>query len=733
MSGPLTQIQRRLGAIRTSLRTLYAAHWLGRFLTFASTFVAATFFLDYFLILPAPIRLAFLAGGVGYALHLSRLRLVRPLTMPISEDDLALLVERDHPDLGYRLISSLQLQRSYGRNPDFNSPELVDALVSDTASRAESLNFSRILNVAPALKSAGLGLVLAAVLTGAALANPQEAGIYARRILGFNVRWPQKTFFQVIGADSAERRIVIARGDDVPVLVHVTGEVPSRVYIDYKFSRTDEKGRERMTSLGNDRFQYVFRQVLEEFTFTIQAHNAETDPYQVVILNPPAVGDPELYCRYPAYLKLRDTVQGQPERDPNMRVPMHTKVRVRAVADGDIDDAELMVGARNKARILPLEPQADAEGRTRVLEAEFEVDQENLEYSFRVRGRNGLWNRNPLRYTLRGVPDEKPVIQVVRPRVAVEEVTKECQKRILLRVSDDHGIALVKMRYRKLAEGPPKYLERAFGPEQLVPPQYGERSLTVTDVLDFRTLAVVEDEAVEMLFGAEDYKDIGARNESDSRTVYTFRIIPLSVLEKKLEQEITRIKDELGRIRGHQVAIQGRTDTLRAKYRSAAQLMPDEAMEIRSVSLEQNSVTDRLARIYKEVEYVRERGVENAIFDERSDRALERVLGLLDYLTTDRSQPPGPSYSAAQALHSAWRIQRADLRDEQFLAARRLENEVIQTLDTVIQTLDLWSNYQEVIRMVRETYELQRDVAKRVEMRRRCPSCRTGTVCPIHR
>lgn len=733
MSGPLTQVQRRLGQIRTSLRTLYAADWLGRFLTFAAAFVTVTFFLDYFLILPAPIRLTFLAGGVGYALHLSRLRLVRPLAMPISDDDLALLVERDHPDLGYRLISSLQLQRSYGRNPDFNSPELVDALVIDTASRAESLDFSGILNRAPVLKSAALGLALAAILGAAAVAYPEEAGIYARRALGLNVRWPQKTFFHVSGADPAERRIVIARGDDVPVLVHVTGEVPTRVYIDYKFSRSGEKGRDRMPPLGNDRFQYVFHQVLEEFTFTIHAHNAETDPYQVVILSPPAVGDPELYCRYPPYLRLRDTPPGQPERDPNMRVPVHTRVRVRAVTDQDVNDAELMLGARNKARILPLEPRPDAEGRPRVIEADFEVDQENLEYSFRVRGRNGLWNRNPLRYTLKGLPDEKPVVQVVRPRVAVEEVTKECQKRILLRVSDDHGIALVKMRYRKVAEGPPKYLERAFGPEQLVPPQYGERNLTVTDVLDFRSLAVVEDEAVELLFSAEDYKDIGARNESDSRTAYTFRIVPLSALEKKLEQEISRIKDELGRIRGHQIAIQGRTDWLRGKYQATAQLKPDEATEIRGVSLEQNSVTDRLVRIYREVEYVRERGVENAIFDERSDKALERVLGLLDYLTTDRSQPPGPSYSAAQALHNAWRIQRADLRDEQFLAARRLENEVIQTLDTIIQTLDLWSNYQEVIRMVRETYELQRDVAKRAEMRRRCPNCRTGTVCPIHR
>jgi hypothetical protein len=733
MSGPLTGVQRRLGEIRGSLRTLYAADWLGRFLTFAAAFVAVTFFLDYFLILPAPIRIAFLVAGVGYALHLSRLRLVRPLGMPISDDDLALLVERDHPDLGYRLISSIQLQRSYGRNPDFNSPELVDALVSETASKTESIDFSGILNRTPALKSAGVGIVLALLIGASAWGNPEEASIYLRRIVGLNTRWPQKTFFKVLGTEEGDRRIVIARGDDVPILVEVTGEVPARVYLEYEFARTGERGRERMPSLGNDRFQYVFQQVLEEFEFRIVAYNADTDPYRVVILSPPGVGDPELYCQYPAYLKLRDTPTDQPERDPNMKVPMHTRVRVRAVADEDVEHAELMLGSRDKGRIRPIEPEADGEGRPRVLAAEFEVDQENLEYSFRVRGRNGLWNRNPLRYTLKGLPDEKPVIQVVRPRVAVEEVTKECQKRILLRVSDDHGIALIRMRYRKTAEGPPRYLERAFGPEQLVPPQYGERNLTVTDILDFRALAVVEDEAVEILFGAEDYKDIGARNESDSRTVYTFRIVPLSALEKKLEQEISRIKDELGRIRGHQVAIQGRTDWLRGKYQASVQLKPDEATEIRSVSLEQNSVTDRLARIYKEVEYVRERGVENAIFDERSDKALERVLGLLDYLTTDRSQPPGPSYSAAQALHNAWRIQRADLRDEQFLAARRLENEVIQTLDTIIQTLDLWSNYQEVIRMVRETYELQRDVAKRAELRRRCGTCRTGTICPIHR
>ncbi|HLG42581.1 MAG TPA: hypothetical protein VI643_04380, partial [Planctomycetota bacterium] len=100
---------------------------------------------------------------------------------------------------------------------------------------------------------------------------------------------------------------------------------------------------------------------------------------------------------------------------------------------------------------------------------------------------------------------------------------------------------------------------------------------------------------------------------------------------------------------------------------------------------------------------------------------------------SDRSQPPGPSYSAAQALHNAWRINRADIRDEQFLTARRLQAEVLQTLDVAIQILDLWSTYMEIILAARQLYDAQRDVAKRAEMRRKCGTCRTGNICPVHR
>lgn len=755
---PMVGIERRLGTLRGRIRGLHVLDWTGRLLIGLGGFITITFVLDFFLVLPSALRLIFLAAGIGGLGILTFRRLLRPLAVPIRDDDLALLVERGREDLDDRLISALQLWRTRGRDPEFNSPELIDALVMDTVERTQGMEFSRVLHTpASVWRAALLGGLISLVLGGLAVRFPEEAGIYARRALGFSTPWPQVTWFKVLGFDEKSRETVIARGDNLEIVVAVEGRRPTSVNIEYELLDSGEEGSEEMEPWPDQRFKFRFDQVLEPIRFRITSRGAATEDYYVRVQNPPSLKEPELFFVFPEYLKKggrwKDTPPDQPVRGPAIEVPLYTRVRFRTASDTEVQEAELKIGPRKNKKIVEIIPKPDAAGRKRILEGEFTVEHEAGEYSLHARGLNGLWNRDPFRYQIKGLPDRPPVIEVERPRFSIEEVTAQCQKEIHLRARDDHAIAALGMLYRTrlqgeyktkmldpdrdrpiLEAGKVKWIEKTFGIESLVPRGYGKQHLQVFATIDFREFALSVGDQVEIRFFGEDYKNIGPRNRTRTRSIYTFKIVAVSALEKKLEEEIGRIKRALADLHKDQERYRRDTERLRNKFLDPGKpFSRADAREVRRSSLDQNGITERLSRLHDQVRYVHERGIENRIFDKRSAGALEQAVALLKGLVDDSTVPPGASYSAAQHLRSASREKDPRARGEFFARAYQEQTNVLDTVDRVIRALDKWSSYQEVVRMARELYESMIDTRRKIEERRRCPDCRKGEVCPIHR
>ena len=70
---------------------------------------------DWWLRLPGMVRLCLLVGTLGGTGYVAWRFFVAPLRIPLNEDDMALAIERRHPDLGDRLISAVQFSRGEGR------------------------------------------------------------------------------------------------------------------------------------------------------------------------------------------------------------------------------------------------------------------------------------------------------------------------------------------------------------------------------------------------------------------------------------------------------------------------------------------------------------------------------------------------------------------------------------------------------------------------------------------
>ena len=756
----LGEISSRLDVIRVRIKQLFLIDGFARLFLAVSIFVVTTFMFDFLFILPSVIRAFLLIGGVSACAWVVGKRIVYPMSVKISDDDLAIFVERHYPELKDRLISALQLSRhapdDAERGAGFNSPELVDALITDAMGAASQLDFRRVVVAQHvlmiALWTGALWLFAAAVIGGFSLASKQNlVPIYLQRdLLLMNTRWPQRTKLTV--EDFKNNRKVIGRGDDLTITVRVKGDVPSTVRLYYKFD-TGETGRELMNDRGSDPaycpnckkalvtathtgreicpdckgpvifkpipteeryWTYTFLRVSGGLTFHLEGNDDVTDPYRVETKNPPAIEEMRIFLDYPDYLGMQNTPEDRPETNPNLQVPLFTRVRFTAVSTEPLLSAVIHIGAKEAGTTVTLKPQPDAKGVLRLVSHYFDVTEIFMEYSITLNGANELANRDPLNYSVKGLADQLPMIAVLDP-LGDEKATELCERPVTIDVKDDHGIHEIAVEVKIVGTKSTEWQHITLGRDQNRPQDYTRRQDHIRSeyLLKISELGVKPGDVVVMRIRAEDWKNVGGANIAKTKEI-KFTIVPITELEKELQAAIDLIKQTLENLRKRQTAGYDRVGSLDKKYGSVDdKLGSDGSGEVKSAGLEQNDITSKLDGCRKDIERVMRRGLYNKIFDENAANELGKGVTILKQLA-DVSDPARPATSALASsfITQAARAAKSKDRRDQFSEALSYQSAVIKGIQDALRYLDRWSNYQEVVRMTREILEAQRDINK---------------------
>lgn len=702
----LAPVAARLGRLRRSMRRLFALDGLSRLILALGVFVALSFAADWTFHLPAAVRVGLSVAGLGLAGVLLVRRIAYPLWVRISDDDLAVFVEREYPQLNDRLISAVQLVREpldpEGRHA---SPELVRALVAEAAELSRGIDFGRVLVRRHVLRAAAAAGAVAAVFAGLALWNPQDmASIYARRMAGLDVKWPRRTHLHVL--DFPDRRRVWPRGEDLPVAVAYTGARPKKVVLRYRF-RTGETGQERMIPLSGDRFQFLFTRLTGPFEFVVEGGDDATEPHVVETVTPPSIDALRLYYEHPPYTRKPDTPADRPETSGNVVAPIGTRVRFEAEANEDLRSVRLSVGPKGKEAVTELAVGPDAAGRPRVFSGFFAVSEPAGEYALHLEARNGLSNRDPIRYTIRGVEDRPPEI-VVREPLGDEFVTEVCERPLEIEVRDDYGVARIVLRTGVAAQGRAREESTAVFTREQNSRDYGEPLIRSQAVLDVGRLKLQAGDHVEIQFQAEDTREPAPPHQRQSR-VYRLSVVSMATLEKELQDAIEKIKALLKTQKARQEAAWNRTGRLLSAHGRADALAPEAQGEIRQAALEQNDVTSRLDGARREIRYILRRGVYNKIYDENAARKLQSAAEELDALVGDLadSSRGGLSRIVTARLDQASKHRSGRERGEALREAMDLQSRVASGIQRAIDFLENWSSYQEVIRIARELKESQ--------------------------
>lgn len=512
----------------------------------------------------------------------------RELRRELDDDEIALRVEKRHPELHGRLISTIQLTRDLGEGIDVGSVELVEALESDTVSFAQALDFTKIVNLQMLKKVALAAALLVLVSVGAGLLRPdflqvligrmllaQEAYPTATRILAVKGGYPIHTVQKVPRGESFELWVELDGGGFLPEVVEVVAELDGDAAGDEMiFPLKMEVAGEPAPPHGGVMYRGTIERVMENLKYTAIAYDAEWKWWERLrVLQRPAIKSLELTYIYPAYT-------GRPERTSSVgdiRALVGTKVQIVAELKPDQANSVFIRRARLQQRLgqeilAPAAMDLSEDGGT--ARAEIVVVRDGY-FKILLEDSEKLQNVNPIEYVIDAVPDKAPVVKITFP-ARDRTVTKFATWPIRFDVRDDFGIGRGFLKYRitslfqdagaeGLAPDPQAAPVESFVLEGLVQGKNQKEARALEIPFDLRMLDLKPDQRVNYWIEIEDTRtpipNVGRSKE------YEFNIAETAIVEDLLDRDRDDALSRIEMIRRKEIENREGVDKIRTAIR----------------------------------------------------------------------------------------------------------------------------------------------------------------------
>ena len=708
-------VRQRLDQVISRIRLLHVCAGVARLLTLIVLALVAAYALDRLLDLPRMVRaVALLVMVALFSRELVR-KLLRPLIGGPDRLDAARLVERELSFEG-RLISSLQL-------PEGAPGSLEHQLASETSEACERVDLRVVLTPRPSLlevaRSLGAVVALALLL---ALVRPHSEVFFQRWALA-DVSWPRATRLTLVLAEEGpvhvrdtDGSLVVARAGTLSLQASWDGKRPERVELVVEGQRGE---RSSALSLGaSGLFQGHFTVEPGDTSLWVRGGDDGGDENRLSlrVIDPPRLDDPDFLLTPPAY------IGGEAQRVGSADLVMAegTHVQLLGRPRGAAESATLWMQAEGES--LALDVTEDDEGL--LVSGEFVARQSDT-LTVRLTGDHGLATPEPGRIALLVHEDRPPTLRVYSPARSDVKVTAQAVVPVSVMADDDHGVAGVVLEI-----DPDGRLDFSVDPDH--PAQYRL-------VLDMAQLGLTD--TVSYAMEALDHRSLGDRGPQgvrvDGRRI---DVVNDSDLKRLLADRQLRLKEDFAQIRDRQIRAQEVVDDL------LTDLPQPGDSDLVTAAVAQNQVTVRLVREAREL---------CAILDEVILNRLDGGPGaesLLDRRLADwRGQPVDEPFSATvwatlasdygagrfghldvagrlldmaaialrlseQSSPSAHELLAAAAQEptpEQLRTARAAQQTVISDLVSLLDRMNEWEDYQEVLTLVKALIDDQRALRER--------------------
>jgi len=446
----------RLDAVRNRLRRVHLLAGISQSVLAFIGLIVAFFLLDYLVLtrtvdiglVDVAIRAVALIAIILTTGYVVTRTVVRELRTVRSDDDIAMRVERSHPNLHGRLISTVQLAREERTSDSMISQEMIEALAEETVSFTEAMDFSAIIN-RRTLKRFGISaLVVLAICMTLGVSRRDYLHALAGRLALTATGYP--TAATILSVTPGR---TIGKGDDftIEVVVDPTRTVPPGATLSLK--GTDGKTSEiALTTVTDDPrhrtlFSTVIAKAIDDFSYRPVVLDARWPHWEEVhIIQRPAVKEVRLTAHYPAYLKRPDEVS----LIGDLRVPVGTTVDIQATFTKPLSAAVITSTEHRRT------PEGKADDHVETTPVTLDASQlqgtshlavdHDGEWSLALTDTAGFINADPIAYTMTAIPDHAPTVDVLFP-AQDHEAVKYANWPIHFIARDDHAVVKAALQW----------------------------------------------------------------------------------------------------------------------------------------------------------------------------------------------------------------------------------------------------------------------------------------------
>jgi len=671
----------RLLAVGTRLRTLVLLEGLAWLAAFGLCAAVVQFVLDYGTRgLEWSIRAALTGLVFSTSVWFLWKRVITALRVPVSETDVAGLVERRYPELSSLLISAVRFASGQVGARESNSPALMLSVIDSASKQVEPLDFTAVLDPRRGRRSAAVlvGTLLTCVV--AFVISPQIMRLwFARNVLLQEVDYPRRTKLIV---DLPQGELVGARGDDLLIQATAEGVQPTEVEIFYT-TASGEQGRETFSIVGAqgaNHYRYNYKNAQEDFTFHLEGGDAVTPEYTARLLDRPSVESSEVRIQPPSYTQLPGVVLGNAER--STQVLPGSKVTITVQTNKPIAKAALMSGAKTVAA-------AQASGTS--VTARYSPS-ETQTVSLALVDEFGLEDRQPTRFALRVLKDEPPRVRLKIPG-AGEMVTPEAILPVELEFADTYGLATAGLGFTVTRDDTRQGEVPIDG--------FTPHLTTFSTSLRFSVAeqAVVPGDRIVLQAHAADFDDVSGPNAADSAEI-ALRVVTrddllaeLARREQEFRGDFERLIDAQEQLRGRLLSLIGPIETGRTTSDIAAEATNLERRQ-RSIASSANVVRQQVEQVLAEMR-----------INQLSTQTVEERLGLnvAEPLVrlVNRELP-----AAADAVRR-WA---SSATAETTAAVDPLQVAALSQMRAILANMLQYEGYQEAVTMLRDILRLQQEL-----------------------
>lgn len=352
---------------------------------------------------------------------------VFPFLSPPTTETIALQIEKHFGGLHQQLISALQLWAE--KDHTNQSQALIQATVKQAHEQTAHLNFTEIINRRPTQQAAFIFVGIALICILSHTLWPTTVTESFNRLFQPLTAFerPSETHIALRPGDAE-----IVAGDTFEIIAQLSGIVPHKARLFIRENETQDWTPITLP-VRQKTAKHTFPSVTRSFSYYLDAHDAKTRPYTLLVRQRPLVTHVIHHDTFPAYTQLASR---QNQEGGDIVVPVGTKVSLHIETNHALDKAWL---------VMDDDQHISADVSNNQAQVNLTIDKD-ARYTIQLQDPHLIRNREPVTYRIVALPDRAPDVRLLKP--GNTELGEAMQLAVSAEAFDDYGITKMEIRYQ---------------------------------------------------------------------------------------------------------------------------------------------------------------------------------------------------------------------------------------------------------------------------------------------